>query len=638
MARRRWILAYVCVYNPEEARGRDGSAAGEAHEAGGAGRRRRRRGGVTEEPEAAADPSRGALHGASSVRSTVPASVSQIGGMLQRYMDHAFRKCHEMISSKLDAFQGHVESKLETFQEQVQVLRHEVRQLMRLCSNRHADRHTRVETNQEHAGASGSKTNIRLCFLNGLKPPIYTDKNVTAENNAGIKVAMFEGDKMITSGSLSKVKVEILVLRGDFSVNCRDNWTEEEFEKHIVQGRDGHGLVLGTAWLTNGEVELCQIRFKESSCRTPSRKFIMAARVCKRENIAIRIQEAIMIPVTVLDRRNEANEKRYPPRLDDEVYRLEEIAKNGAYHKRLLEKGISTVQGFLKALNKDPDELRKILKMERQHNSWSKMIKHARECFLEDKQELKQYQNEEGTVVLFFNCVHDLVGAAFPCDYVAFERFDPVQKALVKKWEKHAHKTLGSIPSDYIMKGNFPEKISSGSHAAPGPSVLPMGASQPNFSADNLASYEGTGAAENWASDDMTEPVYPTANYDPMISDPDDLNTRECQDQGTPPHGQRQIVSHPMEPDWQTNPLGPMHSPDLLEFSRMSFDMYQHPSGASTSAQLNYESQHLPELLQMVAATEPAWMMTASTQPSFDDQEQGPSFPAFPGSGQGNDC
>ena len=57
-----------------------------------------------------------------------------------------------------------------------------------------------------------------------------------------------------------------------------------------------------------------------------------------------------------------ANEKRQPPSLDDDVFRLEEIARNGEYRKRLKKEGICTVQDFLKALNKDPNKLRKVNK------------------------------------------------------------------------------------------------------------------------------------------------------------------------------------------------------------------------------------------------------------------------------------
>lgn len=117
-----------------------------------------------------------------------------------------------------------------------------------------------------------------------------------------IKVALFEGDKKITTGPLSNAEIEILVLRGSFHKKFQDNWTGEEFDKHIVQGRDEQRLVLGTVRLKNGEVELSQIRFKEGSCR---KKFSMAARFCKSKKIAGRVQEAIMDPVEVKDRRNE---------------------------------------------------------------------------------------------------------------------------------------------------------------------------------------------------------------------------------------------------------------------------------------------------------------------------------------------
>jgi len=193
--------------------------------------------------------------------------------------------CHEVV-------RGHRE---------IEILRNEVGRLTHPCSNCHADQHARLELNQEQATTDGSNTNIRLLFQNGLKLPIYTDENITSENNAAIKLAMFQGDNVVTSGALSGAKVEILVLRCEFSNKCRDNWTEDDFDKHIMQGRDGQDLVLGTEWLTNGEVELSQILFKEGSCR---KKVIIAARVCKSEKTSGRVQEAIMKPVLVLDRRN----------------------------------------------------------------------------------------------------------------------------------------------------------------------------------------------------------------------------------------------------------------------------------------------------------------------------------------------
>jgi hypothetical protein len=76
--------------------------------------------------------------------------------------------------------------------------------------------------------------------------------------------------------------------------------------------------------------------------------------------------------------------------------------------------------------------------MEAKHSSWSKLIRHARTCVLGDRQELKR--SEHGDVVLYFNCVHDLVGAAFSCDYAASEEFTTDQKVqtseLVKSYTR----------------------------------------------------------------------------------------------------------------------------------------------------------------------------------------------------------
>lgn len=61
--------------------------------------------------------------------------------------------------------------------------------------------------------------------------------------------------------------------------------------------------------------------------------------------------------------------------------------------------------------------------MKKKGKSWSKMTGHARKCILEDRL-LKAYQTDHGAVMLFFNCVHDLVGARFGSNYIACENFD----------------------------------------------------------------------------------------------------------------------------------------------------------------------------------------------------------------------
>ncbi|KAF0887770.1 hypothetical protein E2562_004002 [Oryza meyeriana var. granulata] len=414
-----------------------------------------------------------------SERATRVVSISQIGHMVQ--------KLHK---------------KLENMQEQMEDISHEVKQLKHLYSNRHADQHPGLEPN----------TNIQLRFLNGLKTPVYTEKNITAENNETIRIGIFEGENMITDGPLSKVKVEIIVLRGDFSNDGQVSWTEEQFNNHIVQGRDGQGFVLGgdrSVWLKNGEGCLGRIRFKEGSSRTRSRMFIVGARVSKSENTGVRVQEAVMKPATVLDRRNEANEKRHPPMLDDQVFRLEEISKDGTYHKRLKKAKIFTVRDFLKALNKNAKKLREeVLQMKKKTSSWDKMVGHARDCCLSDQHELKEYQSEEGNVKLFFNCVHQLVGAKFGGDYVMYDNLDPAQKTVVNNLKEGAHARLEDISSDYVMKNNNPEPVCTSSAAA---------AAGPLNPSDHEMPHQVTEAAENLGHcvvNCMTEPVPPTEEQD----------------------------------------------------------------------------------------------------------------------------
>ena len=49
----------------------------------------------------------------------------------------------------------------------------------------------------------------------------------------------------------------------------------------------------------------------------------------------------------------------------------------------------------------------------KKHASWATIVKHAMECDLTDKNELKSYKVETESVTFFFNCVDDLIGAEF---------------------------------------------------------------------------------------------------------------------------------------------------------------------------------------------------------------------------------
>ena len=52
--------------------------------------------------------------------------------------------------------------------------------------------------------------------------------------------------------------------------------------------------------------------------------------------------------------------KHYPPALVDDVWRLSKIGKDGAFHRKLAQHGIRTVQEFLRMLTVKPDALRAV--------------------------------------------------------------------------------------------------------------------------------------------------------------------------------------------------------------------------------------------------------------------------------------
>ena len=52
--------------------------------------------------------------------------------------------------------------------------------------------------------------------------------------------------------------------------------------------------------------------------------------------------------------------KHYPPALNDEVWRLEKIGKDGSFHKRLTLASIYTVEDFLRLAMRDSQKLRNV--------------------------------------------------------------------------------------------------------------------------------------------------------------------------------------------------------------------------------------------------------------------------------------
>ncbi|XP_054794684.1 protein SAR DEFICIENT 1-like [Prosopis cineraria] len=225
----------------------------------------------------------------------------------------------------------------------------------------------------------------QLMFSKKLSLPIFTGTRILDSDGKPIQVMLVEknGDQLVRTCLPQPLKLELVVLDGDFPAGDKDAWTTDEFDRHTVKERAGkRPLLTGELNLTmrDGIAPIGDIEFTDNSSWIRSRKFRVAVRVAPGSNLGVRIREGMTEAFVVKDHRGELYKKHHPPMLDDEVWRLEKIGKEGAFHKKLSSAHIKTVQDFLKLLSIDPQKLRGILGMGMSDKMWEATVKHARTC------------------------------------------------------------------------------------------------------------------------------------------------------------------------------------------------------------------------------------------------------------------
>ncbi|KAK2385499.1 protein SAR DEFICIENT [Trifolium repens] len=249
---------------------------------------------------------------------------------------------------------------------------------------------------------------FEFVFKKKLSLPIFTGSKIVDMDGNSINVILVDksnGQEVPTSLP-HPIKIEIVVLDGDFPSNEKESsWTSEEFNSNIVKERTGkRPLLTGELNLTmrDGIAPIGDIEFTDNSSWIRSRKFRVAVRVAPGTNQSVRIREGMTEPFVVKDHRGELYKKHHPPNLKDEVWRLEKIGKDGAFHKKLTKEGITTVQEFLKLSVVDPLRLRKILGMGMSEKMWEVTIKHAKTCVMGNK--LYVYRGPQFTIYLNAIC------------------------------------------------------------------------------------------------------------------------------------------------------------------------------------------------------------------------------------------
>lgn len=140
--------------------------------------------------------------------------------------------------------------------------------------------------------------------------PIFTGGKVEGEQGAAIHVVLVDRNtqRVVTSGPESSVKLDVVVLEGDFNNEDDEGWTQEEFDSHVVKEREGkRPLLTGELQVTlkEGVGTLGDLTFTDNSSWIRSRKFRLGMKVASGFCEGMRIREAKTEAFTVKDHRGE---------------------------------------------------------------------------------------------------------------------------------------------------------------------------------------------------------------------------------------------------------------------------------------------------------------------------------------------
>ncbi|KAL8460321.1 hypothetical protein ACS0TY_031244 [Phlomoides rotata] len=285
--------------------------------------------------------------------------------------------------------------------------------------------------------------NLQLQFRSKLSLPLYTGGKVEGEQGAAIHIVLVDANTghLVTSGPESSVKLDVVVLEGDFNTEDDDNWTQETFESHIVREREGKRPLLNgelQVALKEGVGTLGELTFTDNSSWIRSRKFRLGLKVTSVFCEGIRIREAKTDAFTVKDHRGELYKKHYPPALNDEVWRLEKIGKDGPFHKRLNKNGIQTVEDFLRFVVRDPQKLRNILGSGMSNKMWDILVEHSKTCVLSEKVYV-YYPDEPRNTGVVFNHIYVFNGLIVGGRYYSVDALSDGQKVYVDTLVKKAY-------------------------------------------------------------------------------------------------------------------------------------------------------------------------------------------------------
>ncbi|PIN01306.1 hypothetical protein CDL12_26192 [Handroanthus impetiginosus] len=173
--------------------------------------------------------------------------------------------------------------------------------------------------------------------------------------------------------------------------------------------------------------------------------------------------------------------KHYPPALNDDVWRLEKIGKDGSFHRRLNNAGIFLVEDFLRLLVRDAQKLRSILGSGMSNKMWDALVEHAKTCVLSGKLYV-YYADDTRNIGVVFNNIYELSGLIANDQYYPADSLSDSQKVYVDTLVKKAYDNWSQVV-EYDGKSLLNSKQTKKSSTTR--SDLPLGPVNYSHSLDN---------------------------------------------------------------------------------------------------------------------------------------------------------
>ncbi|KMT14294.1 hypothetical protein BVRB_4g076470 [Beta vulgaris subsp. vulgaris] len=156
-----------------------------------------------------------------------------------------------------------------------------------------------------HQAESSASRSLELQFTGNIPDTMLTMDKIEDEG-ASLEVELLESGKRVEIGPESSMKIKIDVLDGDFDIEDRDDWTEEDYTNNIARPRKTKGALLKGKCeivMSRGVASVSHIAFTDNSKSMRNGTFRLGVKVVKGLPPGVVVKAAVSESFVVKERR-----------------------------------------------------------------------------------------------------------------------------------------------------------------------------------------------------------------------------------------------------------------------------------------------------------------------------------------------